>query len=257
MLLFIGLRYTLFIRSYSQLIAYFLIQAISSFLILIFYIYSMPCFLTFSILIKLSMFPFFIWYINLIYRFPNFMFWLTRTLHKVPAILIIKTFSLSLDPSVLWVSIILTTFVRGVIILTILDFRIVLVLSSVGNNSWFLLSQMTNSLIFLLFICTYALRLFYILNTFKGLSKPMPASSLFSPSYPVRFWVLSLSGMPPFPVFYVKMLVILNLLFSLEFNYIFFIFLIGNSLIVIGYLQSVIKYFIYSYSSSTHYLLKY
>lgn len=74
MLLFIGLRYTLFVRSYSQLIVYFLIQTLSSFMLLVFYIYSIPSLLTIAFLIKLSIFPFFMWYINLIYKFPNFIF---------------------------------------------------------------------------------------------------------------------------------------------------------------------------------------
>lgn len=257
MLLFIGLSYTLFVSSYSQLIVYFLIQALSSFLILIFYIYSFTSLLTIAFLMKLSIFPFFMWYINLIYRFPNFVFWLARTLHKVPAMLIIHLFSLQLDMNLLWFSIIATTFIRGLIILTVLDFRMVLVLSSIGNNSWFLLSQIANIFVFLFFVIVYRFRLFYILSGFKGLSKPMYTTSLQSSSYYSSFWVLSLSGMPPFPLFYGKMLVILRLLYTLGFNYFFFIFLIFNSLIVMGYIQSVMKYFIYVYNTNVHYLLKY
>jgi len=257
MLLFIGLSYTLFVRSYSQLIVYFLIQALSSFFILIFYIYDFNVLLTFSFLIKLSIFPFFIWYINLIYRFPNFIFWLARTLHKIPAMLIISVFSLKLDTNLLWLSIVLTTIVSGLIMLTVVDFRIVLVLSSIGNNSWFFLSQITNIFIFLTFIFIYRVSLFYILNSFKSLSKPVFTTSLQSSSYSLSFWVLSLSGIPPFPLFYGKILVILRVLHTLTFNYIFLLFLLFNSLIVIGYIQSIIKYFIYVYNSTLHYLLKY
>ena len=257
MLLFIGLSYTLFVRSYSQLIVYFLIQALSSFFILIFYIYDFNVLLTVSFLIKLSIFPFFIWYINLIYRFPNFIFWLARTLHKIPAMLIISVFSLKLDTNLLWLSIVLTTIVSGLIMLTVVDFRIVLVLSSIGNNSWFFLSQITNIFIFLTFIFIYRVSLFYILNSFKSLSKPVFTTSLQSSSYSLSFWVLSLSGIPPFPLFYGKILVILRVLHTLTFNYIFLLFLLFNSLIVIGYIQSIIKYFIYVYNSTLHYLLKY
>lgn len=257
MLLFIGLSYTLFISSYSQLMTYFLIQALSSFLILVFYIYDLSLLLTFAFLIKLSMFPFFMWYINLIYRFPNFIFWLARTLHKVPAMLIIKIFSLNLDINFIWTSIVITTLFRGLMMLSVVDFRIVLVLSSIGNNSWFLLRQMTNMFTFLFFIFVYRFSLFYILTQFKGLSKPLLANRLNPSSYTLTFWVLSLSGMPPFPLFYGKMLIVLALLTTVHLNYLFLLFLLFNSLIVIGYLQSVIKYFIYVYSSHLHYVLKY
>nr|QHR79572.1 NADH dehydrogenase subunit 2 [Brachionus rubens] len=257
MLLFMGLSYTLFVSSYSQLMIYFLIQALSSFLILVFYIYDYSSLLTVSFLMKLSMFPFFMWYINLIYRFPNFMFWLASTLHKVPAMLMINIFSLHLDMSSLWLSIALTTFISGLMMLSVLDFRMVLVLSSIGNNSWFLLSQMTNMFTFWLFISIYSLSLFFILSEFKGLSKPLTSISFQSSSYSLSFWVLSLSGMPPFPLFYGKMLIILSLISTLGFNYMFLVFLVFNSLMVMGYIQSMMKHFIYVYNSNIHYLLKY
>lgn len=256
-LLFIGLSYTLFTRSYSQLMLYFLIQTLSSFILLVFYIYNMPIFITLAFLVKLSIFPFFMWYINLIYKFPNFIFWLARTLHKIPPILIIKLFSLKLDTNIMWLSILLTVLLRGVIILSVIDLRILLVLSSIGNNSWFLLSQIVNIFVFITFITIYSARLFFLLTSFKGLSKPIAHTSLSSNPYKLSLWVLSLSGIPPFPVFFGKILIILSLLVTTELNFFFMLFLVMNSFMVIGYLQSIIKYFIYVYSSSVHYLLKY
>jgi len=85
------------IRSYAQLMIYFLIQTIASFIILVFYLYDLSILITLAFVLKLSIFPFFIWYINVIYRLPNFIFWLASTLHKIPPILIIKMFSLNLN----------------------------------------------------------------------------------------------------------------------------------------------------------------
>nr|UBX38532.1 NADH dehydrogenase subunit 2 [Brachionus calyciflorus] len=257
MLLFMGLSYTLFVSSYSQLMVYFLIQTLSSFMLLVFYIYSLPSLLTMAFLMKLSMFPFFMWYINLIYKFPNFMFWLASTLHKLPPMLMIKLFSLELNLNILWLSIVLTVLFSGVMMLMVLDLRLLLVLSSIGNNSWFLLSQMVNMFIFMFFLVIYSVSLFFLLNSFKGMSKPSVASSLSSNPYSLSLWVLSISGMPPFPVFFGKMLVILSLLTTTDMNYFFMLFLLMNSLMVMGYLQSVMKYFIYVYSSNIHYMLKY
>jgi NADH-quinone oxidoreductase subunit N len=169
----------------------------------------------------------------------------------------IKIFSLSLNLNLLWSSIIFTVLLRGVIILSVVDFRIVLVLSSIGNNSWFLLSQISNTFIFLFFILMYSISLYYVLIIFNSLSKFNFVSSSYTFSYKLSFWVLSLSGIPPFPVFYGKILVILRFLLSLNFNYHFFLFLVFNALIVIGYLQSIIKFFIFVYSSCSHYLVKY
>lgn len=257
MLLFIGLSYTLFVSSYSQLILYFLIQALSSFILLISYVYCSSVFITISFLLKLSMFPFFMWYLNVAYRFPNFILWVASTLHKLPPMLMIKSFSLPIFGDLLWISILFTLFVRGVIMLSVLDFRIVLVLSSIGNNSWFILSQIARSLVFLRFVFLYSLSLFMVLYQFDSLSKPVSQSSLFSGPYSLSFWLLSLSGMPPFPMFYMKVLVIFTLLTSFGLNYYFFLFLFFNSLLLIGYVQSFMKYFVYCYSSHLNYVIKY
>lgn len=257
MLLFMGFSYTLFTNSFSQLMSYFLIQILSSFFILVSYLYSFSFLLTMSFFLKLSMFPFFSWYINLTYRFPNFIFWMVSTFHKLPAMLIIKVFLMPINLSILWISIIFTTFIRGIMILSVLDFRLMLVLSSVGNNSWFILSQICNSLVFMSFLLVYSLSFFFVLHVIKDLRKPALYSSFYPSSYPLSFRILSLSGMPPFPVFYVKMLVIYFLISSYGLSFFFFLFLISNSFMLIGYLQSLIKYFIYYYSSYSHYFLKY
>lgn len=256
-LLFIGLSYTVFLRSYSQLITYFLIQVLSSFFILTFYIFRIPIFLTISFLIKLSMFPFFFWYINLLYRFPNFIFWLARTIHKVPAMFIIKIFIIPINMPLLWFSILLTTFFSGLIMLSMLDFRIVLVISSIGNNSWFILSQICNFAVFLIFLFTYSFSLFFVFSNIKEFRKPSLYKSLSSKEYPLAFWVFSLSGIPPFPIFYSKIIIILTLLSFYDLSFYFGFFLLLNSIMVIGYVQSLLRYYIFYFSTYSHYFFKY
>ena len=256
-LIFMGIRYTLFFRTYSQLIVYFLIQVVSSFSILIFYVYSIPLFLTISFLIKLAIFPFFFWYITLIYRFPNFVFWLSTTLHKIPPLLMMKIFSLPLTFDVLWFSILLTTFVSGLVIVSLVDLRIVLVLSSVGNNSWLVLSQFSRFSIFLSFIFFYSLGLLYLVSLWGSSRKILFSFDLVSVSNPLTFWVLFISGLPPFPIFYLKMLIVFSYLNLIGINYLFLVFLFLNSFMVIGYVQSVLKYFLYVYSSHVNYFIKY
>nr|AOP18523.1 NADH dehydrogenase subunit 2 [Brachionus rotundiformis] len=256
MLLFMGLSYTLFVSSYSQLMVYFLIQALSSFLILLSYVYSFSLLLTVAVLMKLSMFPFYSWFINVVYSFPNFMVWLSSTLHKLPLMVMLSTFNLELNSTLVWVSITLTVLVSGILMLMLIDFRMMLIVSSVGNNSWFLLSQMNSFFIFLLFFLVYSLSLFGLFLSFKGVSKPSSSLSMAPSSYLLSFWVLSVSGMPPFPVFYVKMLVIYMYLINYSFNHYFFVFILFSSFMLMGYLQSIMKNYIYMYSSVSHILMK-
>lgn len=257
MLLFIGLSYTLFVSSYSHLMSYFIIQALSSFIILLAYIYDSSVIMTISIFLKLSIFPFFFWYINVMYRFPNFILWLGSTIHKLPVIVLLMNFNIQLELSLLWSSILMTTLIRGLMMITLVDLRMLVVLSSVGNNSWILLGYLSSLFTFILFFIIYSLSLFIIFTCFKGMSK-VPLHSSFQPtSYKLSLYVLFVSGMPPFPLFYAKMLLIYSLLSVYGLNYLFAMFLLFRSLILMGYIQSLIKYFIYVYSSVSHYLLKY
>jgi len=254
MLLFVGLGYTLFVSSFSQFISYFLIQTGASFFILLFYVIGSNLLLTFSFLLKLSIFPFHSWYINLVYRFPRFMFWLASTLHKLPALMMISFFNLRLDLNVLWLSVVFTTFIAGAVMLTLLDFRLLLVLSSIGNNSWFLLAQRVSIPVFAVFTFVYSLNLFLVLKKLDSLSSSTALSSI---PYSLSLWVVSLSGMPPFPVFYMKILVIFFLISLHRLNYFFIVFLMFNALMIIAYLQSLMKWFIYAYSNSVLYVFKY
>lgn len=245
------------VNSYSQLIVYFLIQAIASFMILVFYMYDVSFMLTLAFLMKLSMFPFFMWYINVVYSLPNFVFWLARTLHKVPPMLMIKFFMLNLNMNFMWVSIVFTTLVMGFIMLSTLDLRMLLVLSSIGNNSWFILSQMTHFVVFVLYIFVYTLRLFFVLNSFGSLSKVQLSKSILNKTMSVSFWVLTLSGMPPFPLFYCKILVLLTLFYMLSLNSLFILFILSSAFIFMSYVQSLIKHYVCVYSCNLFYLLKY
>lgn len=58
MLLFIGLSYTIFVHSYTQLILYFLIQTLASFGMLVFYTLDANYLLYFALFLKLGIFPF-------------------------------------------------------------------------------------------------------------------------------------------------------------------------------------------------------
>jgi len=58
MLLFMGLSYTIFTHSFTQLILYFLIQTLASFSMLVFYTLDLSYLFYFSLFFKLGIFPF-------------------------------------------------------------------------------------------------------------------------------------------------------------------------------------------------------
>lgn len=137
------------------------------------------------------------------------------------------------------------------------DFRMLLVLSSIGNNSWLLLSQISHIILFVVYMVVYRLSLFLVLRRFGGLSKLSFVKNLSFSNRNFSFWVLTLSGMPPFPLFYLKILVVFVLFYSLRVNYLFVLFLLSRAFMFIAYVRSLIGYYVFSYSTNLFYLLKY
>lgn len=170
---------------------------------------------------------------------------------------IIKVFRLNINLNLLWSSIVFTTLLMGVIILSMLDFRMLLVLSSIGNNSWLLIGQMVHFIVFLFYILVYSISLFLVLKKFGGLSKLVSVKSLSSIDTNFSFWVLTLSGIPPFPLFYLKILVVFTLFYMIGVNYMLVLFLLSSAFMFISYVRSLINHYVYVYSTSIFYLLKY
>lgn len=256
-LLLIGISYTIFTNSVSQLIVYFLVQSLSSFLILLSYLFSSTVLLSVSFLLKLGIFPFLTWYLSSVSRFPNFIFWLTGTLHKLPPLLLLLQFGLQIDVYLLWGSVLMTTLLSGFTMLTTRDFRYLLVSSSIGNNSWFLLSEQVNFTVFFFFFSIYTLFLFFLLNSFGSLTKPVESLSSSYASSHSKWWfyLMCLSGLPPFPIFFAKMLVIMNLFIIRPLSYLFMLFLVFNCFIVAGYLNYLLTSVVYRYSIPTSFFI--
>jgi len=69
---FIGICYRVINFGFIGLMLYFVIQAISSLNIFLFFMISFPTLLLFAILLKLSIFPFIFWYLPVFRKLPNF-----------------------------------------------------------------------------------------------------------------------------------------------------------------------------------------
>lgn len=73
------------------------------------------------------------------------------------------------------------------------DLRSVLVLTSIANNLWFILVSQMGEIVIFVFILVYAFRL----------SGALLGSKNFS-----AIFLVNLSGLPPFPIFFIKLFVL-------------------------------------------------
>ncbi len=258
-LLFIGISYSIFKNSFTQLIFYFLIQTIASFNILIFYIINNPYLLFISLFLKLGMFPFYSWYINVLFRFPSIIIILARSLHKLPSLYIFYLFLQLEYFNFLYPFIILTIIVASIYILNTNDLRYLIIISSIGNNSFLLLGVITNSLIaFSLFFLNYLVTIFLLLYLFNNLYSLNISLNLFNVYFSIGLILLlfNLAALPPFPSFILKLYILIDIINIIPNRIVFItLMLIINTFIVLSYLQYFFKTFINIYTCSSNYYI--
>jgi hypothetical protein len=246
-LVLIGISYTLFTNSLSQLMVYFFIQSLSSFFVLLAFIFSSPLFFTISLVIKIGIAPLYTWYLHSVIRFPNLLFFMVSTIHKLPVLFIICQFKIQLDMPLFWLCSILSVLVRGFLIIATQDLRYLLVASSIGNNTWLILSSISGTQGFLIFIFLYTFLFFCIVNNIN-LSYRIRVTSDSSRTAILIILLCLLSALPPSPLFLAKTYIVFNL-FSLSSSFsVILAFLLSTSIIVSGYVVFCIKYLFLSYS---------
>jgi len=259
MLLFIGLSYTIFMHSYTQLMLYFLIQTLASFGMLVFYTLGYEYFLYLALFLKLGMFPFISWYLNVLYRFPSFTLLLSRTLHKLPPLFLFYLFYRSSYTSFILISVLMSLVVGGAYMLTVLDLRYLIVVSSIANNSFLLLGLISgNFFSFFFFFVLYFLTMWFVLITFKGLLKPLiyPNYS----KYRITLWIvvllLNMAAIPPLPMFLAKFVVIFDFMQVSPMSLSLLVLLVlANVTMIASYCQLFMKFVTQVYSNSSIHLL--
>lgn len=259
-LLFMGLSYTIFMHSYTQLILYFLMQTLASFGMLVFYTLNFDLLFYSSLFLKLGIFPFISWYLNVLFRFPSFTLLLRRTLHKLPPLFLFYIVYRNAYTNFILVSILFSLVVGGMFIITVLDLRYLIVVSSMANNSFLLLGLMSGSLFrFSFFFILYFLTMWLVLTRFKGVIKP-----LIYPNYskhPVTFFLiamlLNMAAIPPIPIFLAKFVVIFDYMQVMPVSFFFLIIIVlSNVTIMASYCQLFIKFVTQIYSNSSIHLLR-
>lgn len=260
MLLFIGFSYTIFSNRYTQLMVYFLIQTVASFRILVFYTLDYKFLFCMFLFLKLGIFPFFSWYINVLYRFPSSLLLLSSTLHKLPPLLLLRIVFTSSEVALLSVICLITLVLGGFFILRVLDFRYLLVVSSIANNRFLVFGIISGSYIsffifYGLYFLTIALRL-YLLDNFI---KPLLTSNSTKPFIIllITLLLLNIAALPPLPMFVAKFLLIYDFLaIHSSFMGLVILLVLANVSMVVSYCQLFIKLTTHSYTNISIYFLR-
>ncbi len=238
---------------------YFLIQTLASFSMLVFYTLDFSYLFYFSLFFKLGMFPFMSWYLNVLYRFPSFVLLLSRTLHKLPPLFLFFLVYNSTYSSFILLSVLFSLVVGGFYMLNVLDLRYLIVVSSIANNGFLLLSLMSGSVfVFWLFYFFYFLNMFFVLYLLGGFTK-LSFNQIRTKSFitiVILALLFNLAALPPFPMFFAKFLVLLEYFTSAPNSiYMVVMLVLANVFIMASYCQLLIKYVVNNYSHSSSHLL--
>lgn len=247
-LVFMGICYSSFKNNFSSLLVFFIIQTISALILLTFFLVSRPFGFTFSILLKLSIFPFYFWYINLLLSFPNTILFFSRTFFKLPSVLILNYFFWIVNLKIITISALLTVLFGAVTMLNTMELRVILTASSVVNNSWFFFAQRCRLALFFSYYTVYTLFLFIIFNS----QNDIIVFNSFSFNYNNFLLIVSLltiSGLPPFPLFFLKINIIFNMTFYSSYSFVVILLIILTVLSTLRYLKHIFNSLLTAYTA--------
>lgn len=143
--------------------------------------------------------------------------------------------------------------------LTVLDLRYLIVVSSMANNSFLLLGVMSGNLFrFSLFFTLYFFTMLFLLATLKGLLKPLiyPFNIKYGITLFLVIMLLNIAAFPPLPIFLAKFLILYDFLSINSLSYPFLVIVVlANVSMMASYCQLFIKFVTQVYSNSSLHLL--
>jgi len=212
---------------------YFLLQSLSSMGLLL-------CFLFFCSsgvglvgvfvcwALKIGIFPFNLWYFFSLVNIQPLPFFLALTFQKLPSVLILQFVPRSFWASGVVLGFLLPLFITLLFIpsfvRTTLSLTGLIIFSSIFNNLWMLLAFSRGPVILFFYFTAYTITLYFLITTSNS---------------PVLFFTLI--GLPPFPLFFIKIVILFLILRSVAMSstllVFLFLLLLGNSILLVLYFR--------------------
>nr|AZL93127.1 NADH dehydrogenase subunit 2 [Brachymeria sp. ZJUH_2016006] len=210
-------------KNFSNLLNYYFVQTLNSYLflmfsfLLIYFNYLNDLFymmMIFSMLVKIGIWPFYLWLKNLIYNMNWITIFIILSIQKlIPMYILLMIFQNFLN---IWMFLILmiNLFYSSFMGLSMSNFKMLIIYSSMIQNSWMIFMMIINENLFLKYFIYYLLimmNLCMILNM-MNMNKMNNYNYLFLKNkklfFLMNFMILSLAGIPPFFGFSLKIIAI-------------------------------------------------
>nr|QKZ95159.1 NADH dehydrogenase subunit 2 [Habrobracon hebetor] len=244
---------------------YYLINSLSSMIFLFFMnlnMFNMNFYnliiMNLMILLKLGMFPFHLWFIDLLMNLTwNLCFYLSTWQKIMPMIILIYFFNMKM---LLFISLLASMF-SLMMILNQIYLKKFFGYSSINHMSWMLISLMLNNKLLMIYYLIYSMISYLIMKIFLKFNFNEISSLFMINNFKIKlilfFNMLSLGGIPPTYGFLMKWLFMNNLI---QYNYILILILIFISLIFFFYYIQLIFNFmlinLFNLKFNLNYLIK-
>nr|ADB91998.1 NADH dehydrogenase subunit 2 [Ammothea hilgendorfi] len=198
---------------------YFLIQSISSLLFIMCTLLMnnslwmfmelnlIMNFIMISMFMKIGMFPFIFWYVEIITKISFLGMKLIMTVQKIlPMIIINMMFNKN---SMLFFLVMINMLISSIIAMNQINMKKILSLSSINQMGWMMMSLILNYSTFIIYLITYSFILFIIIKFMKMYSIKSMIQMFCMNNLFMSFSIMSMSGLPPFSGFIMKWMIIM------------------------------------------------
>nr|YP_010594883.1 NADH dehydrogenase subunit 2 [Anastatus dexingensis]WAJ57481.1 NADH dehydrogenase subunit 2 [Anastatus dexingensis] len=216
---------------YEITMIFFLIQSFNSYLFLMssmnfFFFKFMNLIIWFSLISKMGIPPFYLWYIKIMSNLNWMNFFIMSSLQKIiPLIIMTNLMNMTKEKNFMFYSLnlCLSILFSSFMFMNFSSLKIILTFSSIIQISWIILLMMSNEMLSMMFLFIYStimMNLSFMLNKFNLNFLNNINSMKFNNSknfFMMNFLMFSLSSTPPFTGFLMKWLSIQEFFSSLNF----------------------------------------
>nr|YP_010564819.1 NADH dehydrogenase subunit 2 [Pycnogonum diceros]UZA61222.1 NADH dehydrogenase subunit 2 [Pycnogonum diceros] len=194
---------------------YFLIQTISS-IILIFssfymndnYLNKMMLIMMISMIMKMGMFPFHFWYIEVLPKMKWMNVFMMMTLQKIIPMMLMMYIMKKINLTMMFSLIMINVIISSINMMNQTNMKKIMGFSSMNQMGWMVMSMMMNTMTWVMFMIIYLMINFTVLNYFMKMKIYKLNQMMMMSSMMMSVTILSMAGLPPFSGFMIKWIII-------------------------------------------------
>lgn len=194
-------------KSVETIVKYYIIQAIGSYVFLFSNVFNLGRYTSFmliiiSLAIKLGLFPFIFWVPAVIANISWITLFFIRTIQKLNPIIVLHI--LNNNYIIIYVTV-RSVFFRRFIASNQTNLRKLIAFSSISHTAFIIISGYISNFLIILYVCIYIFMTGILISIFY--KKNINNTTTWKKNKKKNILILALAGLPPFPIFFIKVII--------------------------------------------------